>query len=108
MLENTRFEAGDVRDAPALAAELAALCDAYVLDGWSCQLLTAKTDGWPGAERDKRFGGPAWMPKLAFQHGIDTKSALDQCQAKPTSPKAPRVRSTSAQTCRRGAGRRCR
>ena len=68
LLENTRFEAGDVKDAPALAAELAALCDAYVLDGFGvCHRGQASVSGVarclpPGCS----FPGPLVRRELHF------------------------------------------
>ena len=68
LLENTRFEAGDVKDAPTLAAELAALCDAYVLDGFGvCHRAQASVSGV--ARRlpsGCRFPGPLVRRELHF------------------------------------------
>ena len=68
MLENTRFEAGDVRDAPALAAELAALCDAYVLDGFGvCHRAQASVSGIARClPSGCRFPGPLVRRELRF------------------------------------------
>jgi len=68
LLENTRFDARDVADDPALAAELAALADVFVLDGFGvCHRAQASVSGvarcFPPA---RRFPGPLLRTELHF------------------------------------------
>lgn len=68
LLENTRFDPRDVSDDPTLAAELASLADAFVLDGFGvCHRAQASVSGvarcFPPA---RRFPGPLVRQELHF------------------------------------------
>ena len=66
LLENTRFEAGDTKDDPELAASLAALCDVYVLDGFGvCHRAQASVSGVARCV-PRRFPGPLVRRELQY------------------------------------------
>ncbi len=68
LLENTRFEPGDVANDPSLAASLASLCDAFVLDGFGvCHRAQASVSGVARAlPASRRFPGPLVRRELHF------------------------------------------
>jgi phosphoglycerate kinase len=66
LLENTRFEPGDVADDPTLAAHMATLCDVFVLDGFGvCHRAQASVTGVARAA-PRRFPGPLVRRELQF------------------------------------------
>ena len=66
LLENTRFERGDTADDPQLAAALAKLCDAYVLDGFGvCHRAQASVSGVARCVAS-RFPGPLVRRELQY------------------------------------------
>jgi phosphoglycerate kinase len=68
LLENTRFEPGDVANDASLAASLASLCDAFVLDGFGvCHRAQASVSGVARAlPPSRRFPGPLVRRELQF------------------------------------------
>lgn len=67
LLENTRFEAGETKDDGKLAAALAALCDAFVLDGFGvCHRAGASVTGVARWHVRRCFPGPLLRRELRF------------------------------------------
>ena len=75
LLENTRFDARDTADDPAMADELASLCDVFVLDGFGvAHRAQASVSGVARAVR-RRYPGPLLRRELHF-----LGAALDEPQ----------------------------
>jgi len=68
LLQNARFEPGDADDEPQLAARLAALADAFVLDGFGvCHRRAASVSGVARAlPPSARFAGPLVRSELKY------------------------------------------
>ena len=66
LLENTRFEKGDTKDEAKLAEAFAALCDAYVLDGFGvCHRAQASVSGISRFAA-RRYPGPLVRRELQY------------------------------------------
>ena len=77
MLENIRFEAGETKNDPALAARLAAVADAYVNDAFgSAHRAHASTEGIVRHVQRSAAG-------LLFEREVDTLARLLDAPARP-------------------------